>query len=162
MTKAANLVFADHVIILTGFCLIASHDPRQRYVFSFKWTNYMTAELCSDGYQNCNITVFLLSYIHYWIFCGRCIKEFFSQFCFAILVYRLEVFLFKCYMKNVTIMRTQAVNKKLIFHSVLIYIATFQENFSLAAPRSQFKSFISFVVRFVFTRGNVHLDFKGD
>lgn len=65
------------------------------------------------------------------------------------------------YMKNVTIMRTQAVNKKLIFHSVLIYIATFQEKF--LAPRLVHNLKVSFPsrVRIVSTGGDVRPDFKG-
>lgn len=50
-------------------------------------------------------------------------------------------------MKNVTIMRTQAVNKKLIFHSVLIYIATFQESF--LSPRLVHNLKVSFPSRCV-------------
>lgn len=45
-------------------------------------------------------------------------------------------------MKNVAIMRTQAVNKKLIFPPVLIYIAK-------VFLGAQFKSFISSAVRIV-------------
>lgn len=50
-------------------------------------------------------------------------------------------------MKNVAIMRTQAVNKKLIFHSVLICIATFQEKF--LAPRLVHNLKVSFPSRCV-------------